>query len=63
MIIIRKSQGIASSNINDIVEGIEQNNYNLEKIQSFKNKYIDLSKNNNTSELVDIIIQILESEL
>lgn len=47
--------------IKNIINKIENNDFNYEELNNFKNKYVENISNNNTKQLVDFILQCWEN--
>jgi CDP-ribitol ribitolphosphotransferase len=53
----KEMPGLISPDINEIMKAIENNNYNLERIINFRDRYVDLSSSNFTKDIVSLILR------
>lgn len=60
--LLKEMNNSASTNIKEIIELIENNKYDYQELEEFKNKYMEC-ETNNTKKLVDFIFKYLDKDV
>lgn len=60
--LFKEMNNCTSSNIKEIIKSIENNEYDYEELENFKNKYMGNEHYNNTEKLVDFIFKYLDKD-
>ena len=61
--LFKEMNSSASKNIKEITKAIENNEYDYEELENFRNKYMGKDYYNNTSKLVDFIFKFLDKDV
>ncbi len=58
--LFKEMNNSTSTNINEIIKSIENDNYDYDELETFKNKYIENLDNNNTKRIIKFIFKYLD---
>ena len=58
--LFKEINSATSTNAKEIIKTIENNEYNFEELETFRDKYIGKNYYNNTKKLVDFVFKYLE---
>lgn len=61
--LFKEMNNSTSTNIKEIITNIENNEYNYEELENFRNKYMGNEYYNNTAKLVDFVFKYLDEDV